>query len=136
MGAPIAHSASPAMHEQAANDLGVRCYYHLIEVAGADRGELRVLLDGIRRLGFAGVNVTFPYKEAVVDLLDELSPNAAILGAVNTVVVRDGRLIGHNTDTTGFARAITHLVTASSHGPVALIGAGGVGKAIAFALAG
>src|SRR6202011_5903447 len=54
----------------------------------------------------------------------------------NTVVVRDGMLIGHNTDTTGFARAVTHLVTASAHGAVALIGAGGVGKAIAFALAG
>ena len=64
----------------------------------------------MRRLGFAGVNVTFPYKEAVVALLDELSPGRAAIGAVNTVVVRDGRLIGHNTDTTGFARAITELV--------------------------
>src|SRR5882724_11812366 len=126
MGAPIAHSASPAMHEQAANDLGVRCYYHLIEVAGADRGELRVLLDGIRRLGFAGVNVTFPYKEAVVDLLDELSPNAAILGAVNTVVVRGDRLIGYNTDVTGFTRAATGIAADSRPGSVAVIGAGGV----------
>jgi len=124
------------MHEEAADALGVRCHYHLIEVAGADQAGLRALLDGVRSLGFAGVNVTFPYKEAVVDLLDELSPDAALIGAVNTVVVRDGRLIGHNTDTTGFARAITRLVTAGAHGPVALIGAGGVGKAIAFALAG
>ena len=95
-----------------------------------------MLLEGVRRLGFAGINVTFPYKEAVLDLLDELSPGAALIGAVNTVVVRDGRLIGHNTDTTGFARAVTELVAASSHGAVAVIGAGGVGKAIAFALAG
>jgi shikimate dehydrogenase len=97
---------------------------------------LKVLLEGVRRLGFAGINVTFPYKEAVLDLLDELSPHAARIGAVNTVIVRDGRLIGHNTDASGFARAIAPLVTASSHGAVALIGAGGVGKAIAFALVG
>ncbi len=127
IGAPIAHSASPALHQQAADALGVRCHYQLIEVAGAGRDELKLLLEGVRRLGFAGVNVTFPYKEAVVDLL---------IGAVNTVVVRDGRLTGYNTDTTGFAQAVTPLVAASSHGAVAVIGAGGVGKAIAFALAG
>ena len=136
LGAPIAHSASPAMHERAAEALGLRCHYQLIEIAGAGRDELKLLLEGVRRLGFAGINVTFPYKEAVIELLDEMSTGAAQIGAVNTVVVHDGRLTGHNTDTSGFARAITPLVAASSHGAVALIGAGGVGKAIAFALAG
>jgi shikimate dehydrogenase len=136
LGAPIAHSAAPAMHERAAEALDFRCHYQLIEVAGAGREELKVLLEGVRRLGFAGINVTFPYKEAVLDLLDALSPGAARIGAVNTVIVRDGRLTGHNTDTTGFARAVAPLVAASSRGPVAVIGAGGVGKAIAFALAG
>jgi shikimate dehydrogenase len=135
IGAPIAHSASPAMHERAADALGVRCHYHLIEVAGAGRDQLRALLDGVRNLGFAGVNITFPYKEAVIELVDELSPGAAAIGAVNTVVVRDRKLIGYNTDATGFARAIAPLVTESDHGPVAVIGTGGVGKAIAFALA-
>jgi shikimate dehydrogenase len=135
IGAPIKHSASPAMHERAADALGVRCHYQLIEIAGADRTQLRSLLDGVRRLGFSGVNVTFPYKEAVVDLLDELSPPAADMGAVNTVAVRDTRLIGHNTDTTGFERAASGLVAESGHGAVAVLGAGGVGKAIAFALA-
>jgi shikimate dehydrogenase len=85
-------------------------------------------------MGFAGVNVTYPYKEAVVELLDALAPEAQAMGAVNTVVVRDNRLIGHNTDSTGFARAAAALVEASGRGPVALVGAGGVGKAIAFAL--
>jgi shikimate dehydrogenase len=108
----------------------------LIEVAGAGREQLQVLLEGVRRLGFAGINVTFPYKEDVPGLLDELSPQAARIGAVNTVVVRDGRLIGHNTDTTGFTRAVGPLVTGSAQGALAVIGAGGVGKAIAFALAG
>jgi shikimate dehydrogenase len=134
IGAPIAHSAAPAMHEQAAHDLGLRCHYQLIEVAGAGKEELRALLEGVRRLGFAGVNVTFPYKEAVIALLDDLTPDAAAIGAVNTVVVRDGRLIGHNTDTSGFARAAADLVADSGLGGVAVIGAGGVGKAIAFAL--
>ena len=95
---------------------------------------MKLLLEGVRRLGFAGINVTFPYKEAVVDLLDELSPG----GADRRRQYRrcpHGRLIGYNTDTTGFSRAVSGLVTASAHGAVALIGAGGVGKAIAFALA-
>jgi shikimate dehydrogenase len=137
IGAPIAHSASPAMHERAADAVGARCHYQLIEVAGAGRDELRALLDGVRRLGFAGVNVTYPYKEAVVALLDDVSPQARAIGAVNTIVVRAGRLIGYNTDTSGFERAIGQLPAAASLGDatVALIGAGGVGKAIAFALA-
>ena len=134
IGAPIAHSASPAMHERAAEALGLHGHYQLIEVAGADAAGLSMMLEGVRRLGFAGVNVTYPYKEAVVPLLDELAPGAAAMGAVNTVVVKDGRLTGHNTDTTGFARAVAPLL-ASSGNAVAVIGAGGVGKAIAFALA-
>lgn len=134
IGAPIAHSASPAMHESAAAALGLRAHYQLIEVAGADAPGLRMMLEGVRRLGFAGVNVTFPYKEAVVPLLDELAPGAAAMGAVNTVVVRENRLTGHNTDTTGFARAVAPLLAPSGNA-VAVIGAGGVGKAIAFALA-
>jgi shikimate dehydrogenase len=136
IGFPIARSASPAMHEQAADALGMRCHYQLIEVADAGREELHALLEGVKRFGFAGVNVTFPYKEAVVELLDELSPGAAAVGAVNTVVVRDGRLVGHNTDTTGFARAARDLVAGSARGAIAVIGAGGVGKAIACALVG
>lgn len=123
------------MHEQAAHELGVRCHYQLIEVAGADREKLRAVLDEIRRRGFAGVNVTYPYKEAVVSLLDELWFDADAIGAVNTVVVRDNRLIGYNTDSTGFAHAAAGIAGDLRAGSVALIGAGGVGKAIAFALA-
>src|SRR6476661_10187080 len=92
IGSPIKSSAAPAMHEAAAAALGFAAHYRLIDVAGADAATLRKMLDGVRLLGFAGVNVTFPYKEAVVPLLDELSPGAAAMGAVNTVVVRDRRL--------------------------------------------
>ena len=135
LGAPIAHSASPSLHEAAAKSLGMLGYYHLIERSGLDRDGLRAMLDSVRRTGFAGINVTFPYKEAIVGLLDELSPRAAAMGAVNTVVIHAGRLCGHNTDTTGFASACREAPGLRLDRPVALMGAGGVGKAIAFALA-
>ena len=134
IGAPIAHSASPAMHEAAASALGLRCFYHLIEVAGADRQKLRRLLDGVRELGFAGVNVTYPYKEAALPLLDELAPSATQVGAVNTVAVREGRLIGFNTDCSGFAKGMQQTIGDIEGRRVALIGAGGVGKAIGVTL--
>jgi len=135
IGAPIAHSAAPAMHEAAGRATGMRVHYQLIEVPGADTAALRVLLEGVRRLGFAGVNVTFPYKEAVLPLLDVIAPEAAPIGAVNTVVVRDGKLTGHNTDTTGFEAAIAGAITDPAAGPVVLVGAGGMGRAAGFALA-
>jgi len=135
LGHPIRHSASPAMHEAAAAAAGIDARYHLIELDGADRATLAQALEGVRRLGFAGVNVTFPYKEAVVGLLDALSPEAFAVGAVNTVVVDHGRLVGHNTDFTGFRAALTRTIGPLDPRPVAVIGAGGVGKAAAFALA-
>lgn len=136
IGFPIAHSATPATQEAAARAAGLEAHYHLIEVAGAGREDLAVMLEGVRRLGFSGINVTFPYKEAVVPLLDALSDEAAAMGAVNTIVVEGGRLIGHNTDASGFATAYRRLGRKDGDAPVAIIGAGGVGKAIAFALAG
>jgi shikimate dehydrogenase len=135
IGAPIAHSASPAMHEAAGRALGFRYAYHLIEVAGADQTSLRIMLEGVRALKFAGVNVTFPYKIDVLPLLDELAPSAAQVGAVNTVAVRDERLVGFNTDCSGFARGCRRAIGDVEGQIVALIGAGGVGKAIGVALA-
>jgi len=135
IGSPIMSSAAPFMHEAAAEALGLRAHYRLIDVAGADEGGLRAMLEGVRLLGFSGVNVTFPYKEAVVPLLDALSPGAAAIGTANTVVVRDGKLTGHNTDSTGFGRAFKAVLGSPGAAPVALIGAGGVGRAIGFALA-
>jgi len=134
IGSPIRSSAAPAMHEAAAAALGLRAHYRLIDVPGADATGLRKMLDGVRLLGFSGVNVTFPYKEAVVSLLDALSPAAAAIGTVNTVVARDGKLTGHNTDSSGFARAFARVLGSPGAAPVALIGAGGVGRAIGFAL--
>jgi len=135
LGSPIKHSAAPFMHEAAAAALGMRLQYRLIDIAGADQAKLRLLLDGVRLLGFAGINVTFPYKEAVVPLLDLLTEPAAAIGAVNTVVVRDGKLVGHNTDASGFARAFSEVLGSPGEAPAVLVGAGGVGAAIAFAMA-
>jgi shikimate dehydrogenase len=123
------------MHEAAAEALGLRAQYRLIDIAGAGTAELRAMLEGVRLLGFSGVNVTFPYKEAIVPLLDALAPGAAAIGSANTVVARDGKLTGHNTDATGFASAFKSVLGAPGNAPVALIGAGGVGRAIAFAMA-
>jgi shikimate dehydrogenase len=135
IGSPIKSSAAPAMHQAAAAALGLSAHYRLIDVPGAHPAILRQMLDGVRLLGFSGVNVTFPYKEAVVPLLDALSPAAAAIGTVNTVVASDGKLTGHNTDSTGFARAFARVIGAPGAAPVVLIGAGGVGRAIGFAMA-
>ena len=135
IGSPIMSSAAPAIHEAAAEAQGLSAHYRLIDVAGADQAKLKAMLDGVRLLGFSGVNVTFPYKEAVVPLLDALSPVANAIGTVNTVVVGHGKLTGHNTDSTGFGAAFEAVLGSPGEKPVALIGAGGVGRAIAFALA-
>ena len=135
IGSPIMSSAAPAMHEAAAEGLGLTAQYRLIDVAGADEAKLRAMLEGVRLLGFSGVNVTFPYKETVAPLLDALSSSAAAIGSANTVVVRDGKLTGHNTDASGFASAFKSVLGSPGEAPVALIGAGGVGRAIGFALA-
>jgi shikimate dehydrogenase len=135
IGAPIAHSASPAMHEAAGAALGLHCRYPLIEVVGANAARLRTMLEGVRTLTFSGVNVTYPYKVAVVPLLDELDPSAAKVGAVNAIAVRDERLIGFNTDCTGFKRGVRREIGDVAGQTIALIGAGGVGKAIGVALA-
>jgi shikimate dehydrogenase len=135
IGSPLKSSAAPAMHEAAAEALGLRAQYRLIDIAGAGTAELRAMLEGVRLLGFSGVNVTFPYKEAIVPLLDALAPGAAAIGSANTVVARDGKLTGHNTDATGFASAFKSVLAAPGNALVALIGAGGVGCAIAFAMA-
>ena len=126
IGSPIMSSAAPAMHEAAAAALGLRAQYRLIDIAGADETKLRAMLEGVRLLGFSGVNVTFPYKEAVIPLLDALAPGAAAIGSANTVVVRDGKLTGHNTDATGFAAAFAAVLGSPGDAPIALIGAGGV----------
>ena len=136
LGHPISHSAAPAMMEAAGAATGLDVRYHLIDVAGASPEVIARILDGVRLIGFAGINVTFPYKQTVMPFLDALDAGAAQVGAVNLVTVRDGRLTGHNTDATGFLSGLLGTVgEAVRAGPAVLIGAGGAGRAIAWSLA-
>ena len=105
IGTGIQLSRTPAMHMREAAAQGVACIYRLIDLTelGLGAEALPELLTAAERMGFDGLNVTHPCKQAVLPLLSELSPEAAALGAVNTVVLRGGRRIGHNTDCSGFA---------------------------------
>jgi len=135
LGYPIAHSAAPAMMESAGAACGIRVHYQLLPFEKADAALIGRVLEAIRLAGFAGINVTFPYKEAVLPFIDALSEGAATLRAVNVVLVGpDGRLSGHNTDATGFARVAAGLGARLSAGAVALIGAGGAGRAMGWGL--
>ena len=135
IGAGIGESLTPAMQEEEARRHGLRLHYQLIDL---DRtpgalAHLPALLTAARIMGFAGLNITYPCKQAVIPLLDELSPEARAMGAVNTVVVRDGRLVGHNTDGSGWAWGFRRALPDADLGCVVLLGAGGAGSAIAHA---
>ena len=137
IGRGIAQSRTPAMHMAEATAQGIDCDYALFDMdtpAQADK-PLAHLLREIEQAGYAGVNVTFPFKIAILPLLDELSPNAAAVGAVNTVVFRNGRRIGHNTDLWGFAESFRQGLSGAATDHVLLAGAGGAGVAVAHALA-
>jgi shikimate dehydrogenase len=101
---------------------------------GRDESFLCTQLRAAANLGFAGVNVTYPYKQAVIDCLDDLSPGAARVGAVNTVRFADGKLVGHNTDVVGFAESIRKGLPGAPLARVLQLGAGGGGAATAQAL--
>ncbi|MFG1995044.1 shikimate dehydrogenase [Actinoplanes sp. NPDC048988] len=135
IGANIGTSMSPALHELEADRQGLRYLYQLIDpsLLGLDIGDLLV---AARRLGFRGVNVTHPYKQEVLKFLDELSPEAAQLGAVNTVLFDGSRATGHNTDRYGFASGLARQLPGVATGHVVQIGAGGAGAAVASAIAG
>jgi shikimate dehydrogenase len=133
VGTGIGPSASPALHEREADELGLRYVYRLLDL-DVLRRPIADVLAAARLAGFDGLNITHPAKQAVLPHLDELSPEAAALGAVNTVVFEQGRAIGHNTDATGFARSLTRGLPDVRMDDVVLLGAGGAGAAVAHAL--
>jgi shikimate dehydrogenase len=138
IGAGIQQSLTPAMQEEEARHHGLRLHYQLIDLdrTPGSQQQLPALLTAARIMGFAGLNITYPCKQAVVPLLDELSPEAQAMGAVNTVVVRDGRLVGHNTDASGWAWGFRRALPDADLRCVVLLGAGGAGSAIAHAVLG
>jgi shikimate dehydrogenase len=135
IGAGIGGSLSPAMHEREGRELGFSYVYRRIDLdaLGLMASALPDLLCAAQRMGFDGLNITYPCKQAVIELLDELSDDARALGAVNTVVFRDGRRIGHNTDWSGFARSFKRGLPDASLDAVVQLGAGGAGAAVAHA---
>jgi shikimate dehydrogenase len=136
VGREIQASRSPWLHEREADAQGMRLVYTLHDFAarGWDERDLSRVLAAAQTLGFAGLNVTHPYKQAVVPLLDDLSDGARRVGAVNTVKFEDGRAIGHNTDVTGFTESMRAGLPDAMLDRVVQVGAGGAGFATAHAL--
>jgi shikimate dehydrogenase len=136
IGRNIGASRSPWMHEQegAAHELLLR--YSLFDFAesGQDEVHLGLQIDAAERQGYAGLNITYPFKQSVIALLDELTPGANRVGAVNTVQFKEGRRIGHNTDVTGFAESLREGIPDADLNRVLQLGAGGAGAATAQAL--
>lgn len=137
-GRGILESRTPWMHEREGQAQGLMLAYALFDFT--DRhwsdDDLPRLLDACQRVGFAGINVTFPFKQAIIPLLDELSDGARTIGAVNTVAFRNGRRIGYNTDVTGFAEGFRAGLGQGAPGTVLQLGCGGAGSATAHALLG
>jgi shikimate dehydrogenase len=136
LGRGIAGSRSRQMHEREASALRMQLVYRLIDFdsVGLKDSDLGKMIAMAETLGFAGVNVTHPYKQAVIAHLDSLAPNAAALGAVNTVRFSNGKRTGHNTNWSGFASLVQTHIGADPRGKIAQIGAGGAGSATAYAL--
>lgn len=135
IGDPIEHSYSPGMHNAGYRQLGINALYHRFQVRPA---ELAEAVRGLSALGFSGWNVTIPHKEKIIPYLDSLTPEATCAGAVNTVKVFEGRLLGHNTDGEGFIRSLASEIPdfKDLRGKKAvLLGAGGAAKGIALCLA-
>ncbi|MFW9269801.1 shikimate dehydrogenase [Pseudomonas sp. NR3] len=136
IGAGIQASRTPALHEREGDAQGMRYLYRLIDLDALklDSSALPDLLMAAERMDFTGLNITFPCKQAVIPLLDDLSAEARGIGAVNAVVLKDGKRIGHNTDCLGFAEGFRRGLGDVARNRVVQMGAGGAGAAVAHAL--
>jgi shikimate dehydrogenase len=128
IGNPVRHSFSPVMHNSAFAKVGINAVYVAFEV-----NNLHQAIDGIRGLEICGVSVTIPHKISVIPLLDEVEEIADMIGSVNTIINRNGNLIGTNTDAYGFYRALSEKISIDGK-TVAVLGSGGASRAICFAL--
>ncbi|WP_343801661.1 shikimate dehydrogenase [Bacillus carboniphilus] len=133
IGNPIKHSLSPLIHNQAFSLNDIEARYHAFKV---EKEFLGAAVQGMRALGIGGFNVTIPHKEAVMDFLDDVDPLAKQIGAVNTVVQKDHKLVGYNTDGIGFVKGMRETISDSEieNKKVLIIGSGGAAKAIYFTL--
>ncbi|MGO4589410.1 shikimate dehydrogenase [Paenarthrobacter sp. 2TAF44] len=136
IGDGVMPSLTPPMHEREADVQGLRLLYRPIDLLELALPATAVgdLLTAAQRMGFNGLNITHPCKQLVLEHLDEISDDARRLGAVNTVLIQDGRFIGHNTDFSGFGAALTNGLPDAKLDRVVQLGAGGAGSAVAYAL--
>src|SRR5882724_11511734 len=136
IGAGIQASRTPSMHEQEAAEQGLCCEYRLIDLEKLQVGAeaLPDLLNDAESKGFAGLNITYPCKQTVLGLLHDLSDDARAIGAVNTVVLSNGRRTGHNTDWWGFAESFRRGLPDVQKNNLVQLGAGGAGAAVAHAM--
>jgi shikimate dehydrogenase len=132
IGHPVSHSASPAMHNAALKATGLDFVYVAFPVTPEEAPKVG---DAMRAMQIRGLNVTVPHKQAVMAVVDEVSPEAQAIGAVNTIDHRDGRLVGHNTDAHGVLASLREDGGLQQlPACVALLGAGGAARAILYAL--
>lgn len=131
-GYPLTHSLSPQMHNTAFKAQGLNYIYLPFPVPPEN---LKEAVKAVKALGLRGVNITIPYKEAVLPFLEELSPEASLTGAVNTIVREEKKLVGYNTDGEGFLRALREAGFSPAGKSVLILGAGGAARAVAFSLA-
>ncbi|TFF03417.1 shikimate dehydrogenase [Pseudomonas sp. BCA14] len=136
IGSGIQASRTPALHEQEGDAQGLRYLYRLIDLAPPhlDINALPDLLHAAELMHFTGLNITYPCKQAILPLLDELSDEARGIGAVNTVLFKEGKRIGHNTDCLGFAEGFRRNLNDVARQRAVQMGAGGAGAAVAHAL--
>ena len=136
IGSGIQKSLSPRLHEEEARHHGMRLFYQIIDLdtTGASVDDLPTLIRAARIMNFSGLNITFPCKQAVLALLDDLSDEARTMGAVNTVVNQGGKLVGHNTDGSGWSWGFRRQLPDADLSRVVLLGTGGAGAAIAHAV--
>jgi shikimate dehydrogenase len=131
IGHPISHSLSPLMHNTAFKLLDLECQYEMIDIAP---DSLQQKIEHFRDQKWGGFNITIPHKEAIIPLIDEVVPEARAIGAVNTVVHHQQKLIGHNTDVIGIERSLLPHQAEIENSFCTIMGSGGVARSVAFAL--
>ena len=131
IGYPVEHSYSQKIHSAVVAKLGLDYHYKLFNISPA---KLEVAVEGMRLFDFCGLNVTVPHKTAVIEYLDEIAQSALLCGAVNTIVNKGGKLIGHNTDYEGFKEALRYHQFDVKEKNILVLGAGGAARAIVAAL--
>jgi len=134
IGYPLGHSLSPKIHAAAFKACGLEGGYSLFPIHPEDKQGLKNLLGRVRSEEITGLNVTIPHKQNVIELMDELTPTAQAIGAVNTIYYRNGKIIGENTDAPGFLSDLKKFI--GNRKSALILGAGGSARAVVYALTG